>query len=73
VNVSGRLRALASDGSIPPMPGWRWIHTPGHAAGHVDRALIAGDAFISTAQESAYSAIMQSPEMHGPPMYFTPD
>jgi hypothetical protein len=35
--------------------------------------LIAGDAFITTRQESAYAAIAQTPEMHGPPMYFTPD
>jgi glyoxylase-like metal-dependent hydrolase (beta-lactamase superfamily II) len=79
VNVGSRLRVLPAGGSVPPMPGWRWIHTPGHSAGHVsffrnnDRALIAGDAFITTAQESAYAAITQSPEMHGPPMYFTPD
>jgi glyoxylase-like metal-dependent hydrolase (beta-lactamase superfamily II) len=38
-----------------------------------DRMLIAGDAFITTRQESAYAAITQAPEMHGPPMYFTPD
>jgi glyoxylase-like metal-dependent hydrolase (beta-lactamase superfamily II) len=61
------------------MPGWRWIATPGHSPGHVslwreaDRTLIAGDAFVTTRQESAYSAIMQTPEIHGPPMYFTPD
>ncbi len=79
VNVGTRLRALPADGSVPPMPSWRWIHTPGHSAGHVsffrngDRALIAGDAFVTTAQESVYSAITQAPEMHGPPMYFTPD
>ena len=35
------------------MPGWRWIHTPGHTAGHVslyrdsDRTLLAGDAFVT--------------------------
>jgi glyoxylase-like metal-dependent hydrolase (beta-lactamase superfamily II) len=61
------------------MMGWRWLHTPGHAPGHIslwreaDRLLIAGDAFITTRQESAYAAITQAPEMHGPPMYFTPD
>jgi glyoxylase-like metal-dependent hydrolase (beta-lactamase superfamily II) len=61
------------------MPGWRWIATPGHAAGHVslfreaDRTLIAGDAFVTTNQESAYAAITQEPEMHGPPMYLTTD
>jgi hypothetical protein len=35
--------------------------------------LIAGDAFITTRQESVYAAVTQAPEMHGPPMYFTPD
>jgi glyoxylase-like metal-dependent hydrolase (beta-lactamase superfamily II) len=79
VNVGAFLRALPDDGSVPPMPGWRWIHTPGHAPGHIslwreaDRCLLAGDAFVTTAQESVYSAVTQEPEMHGPPMYFTPD
>ena len=35
--------------------------------------LIAGDAFVTTAQESVYAVATQEPEMHGPPMYFTPD
>lgn len=79
INVSERLQTLPADGSVPFMPGWRWIHTPGHAPGHVslwreaDRALIVGDAFITTAQESVYAAATQRPELHGPPMYFTPD
>lgn len=77
VNVSGRLHDLPADGSVPEMPGWRWLHTPGHTPGHVsfwreaDRTIIAGDAFITTAQESAYSVAVQKPEMHGPPMYYT--
>lgn len=79
VNAGRWLRPFPADGSIPPMPGWRWIHTPGHTPGHVslwresDRTLIVGDAFITTAQESAYAVATQRPEMHGPPMYFTPD
>lgn len=73
------LRALPEDGSVPGMPGWTWVHTPGHTAGHVslwraaDRSLIVGDAFCTTKQESAYHAIIQDPELHGPPAYFTPD
>jgi len=61
------------------MEGWRWLHTPGHAPGHISlwnqsqRALVAGDAFITTRQESAYAVAVQKPEMHGPPQYFTPD
>ncbi|HYW64771.1 MAG TPA: MBL fold metallo-hydrolase [Bradyrhizobium sp.] len=79
VDVGERLRPLPDDGSVPGMPGWRWLHTPGHAPGHIsiwreaDRLLIAGDAFITTRQESVYAAVTQKPEMHGPPMYFTPD
>ena len=38
-----------------------------------DRTLIAGDAFVTTKQESAVAALTQRPEMHGPPTYFTPD
>lgn len=79
VEVGARLRNLPEDGSIPFMPGWRWIHTPGHSVGHVslwregDRTLVSGDAIVSTGQESAYDVAVQEPEMHGPPMYLTID
>lgn len=79
IDVSGRLRPLPEDGSVPGMPSWRWLHTPGHAPGHVslwrevDRALVVGDAFVTTAPESAYATAVQAPEMHGPPRYFTID
>ena len=79
VNVSRWLRSLPPDGRVPVMGGWQWIHTPGHTPGHVsfwrpsDRTLIAGDAFITTRQESAYAVALQKPEMHGPPMYYTQD
>ena len=79
IDVSHWLQPLPSDGSLPHLPGWRWIHTPGHTPGHIslwrerDRTIIAGDAFITTNQESAYAVAMQAEEMHGPPKYFTPD
>jgi glyoxylase-like metal-dependent hydrolase (beta-lactamase superfamily II) len=79
IDVSRWLAALPKDRTVPGMPGWEWVHTPGHAPGHVslwretDRAIIAGDAFITTDQESAYAVATQRPEMHGPPQYFTPD
>jgi glyoxylase-like metal-dependent hydrolase (beta-lactamase superfamily II) len=77
VDVGARLQALPDDGTVPGMPGWRWIHTRGHSVGHVslwreaDRTLIVGDAFVTTAQESAYAVAVQRPEIHGPPMYYT--
>lgn len=79
VDVSPWLQRLPQDGSIPPLPQWRWVHTPGHTPGHIslwresDRTLIAGDAVITTRQESAYAALTQEPEMHGPPAYYTQD
>ena len=77
VDVGARLRALPEDGSVPGTKDWRWLHTPGHAPGHVsfwrarDRTLVAGDAVVTTRQESAYAALTQAPEIHGPPAYFT--
>lgn len=73
------VRELPPDGSVPGLPGWRWIHTPGHTAGHVsyfreaDRTLLAGDAFCTTKQESFLAVATQRPELHGPPSYFTTD
>jgi glyoxylase-like metal-dependent hydrolase (beta-lactamase superfamily II) len=78
-NFGNRIRALPDDGTVPFMPGWRWVPTPGHSPGHVslfrekDRTLIAGDAVVTTRQESALAAITYRPELHGPPKYFTPD
>jgi glyoxylase-like metal-dependent hydrolase (beta-lactamase superfamily II) len=79
IDLGPRALKLPDDGSIPDMPGWRWVHTPGHSRGHVslfrdsDRFLFAGDAFVTTQQESLLSVLTQKKEIHGPPMYFTPD
>jgi glyoxylase-like metal-dependent hydrolase (beta-lactamase superfamily II) len=79
IDLGSRVHELPADGSVPGMLGWRWIPTPGHAPGHVslvrdsDRTLIAGDAFVTTKQESFIAALTQRSEMHGPPMYFTAD
>ena len=78
-DFGARVKPLPDDGSVPHMPGWRWIHTPGHTAGHIslfrddDRCLIAGDAFVTVKQESLYAVATQEREVHGPPAYFTPD
>jgi glyoxylase-like metal-dependent hydrolase (beta-lactamase superfamily II) len=80
IDLGDRVRVLPSDGSVPGMPSWRWIHTPGHSPGHVslysdgDRVLIAGDAFVTQKQESAWSVLTRSPQaVHRPPAYFTSD
>jgi glyoxylase-like metal-dependent hydrolase (beta-lactamase superfamily II) len=79
LNLGDRVQALPEDGSVPSLPGWRWVHTPGHTPGHVsffreaDRTLLAGDAFVTVAGESVLATWSQKQEVHGPPAYFTPD
>jgi glyoxylase-like metal-dependent hydrolase (beta-lactamase superfamily II) len=79
IDLGGRVKPLPSDGTVPHLPAFRWIHTPGHTPGHVslfrdrDRALIAGDAFTTVKQESIYSVFTQHKEISGPPRYLTPD
>jgi glyoxylase-like metal-dependent hydrolase (beta-lactamase superfamily II) len=64
---------------LPGLPGWRVINTPGHSPGHIsffreeDRTLIAGDAFVTTKQESFTAVLLQKEEVNGPPMYYTSD
>lgn len=79
INLGNQIEALPADGSVPYMDGFRWIHTPGHTPGHVsffreeDKALIAGDAFVTVRQEFLYKVLTQEQEISGPPRYFTPD
>lgn len=75
-----RARPLPDSGVVPGAPGWRWLHTPGHSRGHVsffrdaDRSLVAGDAFVTTVQESVRSALSFEPRLvRRPPAYYTPD
>jgi glyoxylase-like metal-dependent hydrolase (beta-lactamase superfamily II) len=79
INIGEQVEAFPQDGTIPHMPGWKWIHTPGHTPGHVslfreqDRTLIAGDAFVTVKQESLYKVLTQTQEISGPPRYYTTD
>jgi glyoxylase-like metal-dependent hydrolase (beta-lactamase superfamily II) len=79
INIGDHLHTYPGDNKAPFLEGWRIIHTPGHTAGHVslfresDGTLIAGDAFVTTKQESLRSVITQRKEIHGPPAYFTSD
>jgi len=79
VKLGTALRALPDDRTVPPLPRWRWIFTPGHSTGHTslwepeERTLVAGDALITTGQESLLEVLAQTPELHGPPRYLTTD
>lgn len=79
INLGENVQTLPKDGSVPHMPGFKWIHTPGHSPGHVsffresDRALIVGDAFVTVKQEYLYKVLTQEQEISGPPRYLTTD
>ncbi|MFC3199986.1 MBL fold metallo-hydrolase [Parapedobacter deserti] len=78
-DLNGRITALNKDGSLPHLLSWRYLHTPGHAPGHIslfrdtDSVLIVGDAFVTTRQESVFSILFQKMQLSGPPKYFTYD
>jgi glyoxylase-like metal-dependent hydrolase (beta-lactamase superfamily II) len=79
IDVQEYLRELPEDGTVPHLPDWRYVHTPGHTPGHIslfrekDGVLIAGDAVVTTKQESIFSVMSQKRVLSGPPKYFTPD
>ncbi|WP_409276070.1 MBL fold metallo-hydrolase [Neobacillus sp. SCS-31] len=79
IDLGNNVETLPADGTVPHMPGFKWIHTPGHAPGHVslfrekDGALIAGDAFVTVKQEYLYKVFTQELEISGPPRYLTTD
>ena len=55
--VNEAVRELPNE-TLPGMPDWRWLHTPGHSPGHIslfrssDGVLIAGDAFATVDMDS---------------------
>ncbi|MBM4761900.1 MBL fold metallo-hydrolase [Bacillus sp. B15-48] len=79
ISLGDNVEALPSDGTVSQMPGFRWIHTPGHTEGHVsffrdqDKTLIVGDAFVTVKQEYLYKVLTQEKEISGPPRYLTTD
>lgn len=78
INIWNHITVLPEE-SVPGLPEWKWIHTPGHSPGHIslyresDGVLIAGDAFVTTKAESAFSVMLQTKKISGPPKYFTTD
>jgi glyoxylase-like metal-dependent hydrolase (beta-lactamase superfamily II) len=79
IDLGKNVHMLPSDGTVPHMPNFKWIHTPGHTPGHIslfreqDHALIVGDAFVTVKQEYLYKVLTQEQEISGPPRYLTTD
>jgi glyoxylase-like metal-dependent hydrolase (beta-lactamase superfamily II) len=79
IDIGSKAHALPDDHTIPFMPNWKWIHTPGHSDGHIsmfrndDHAMIVGDAFVTVIQDELYKVFTQEKEIGGPPRYLTLD
>jgi glyoxylase-like metal-dependent hydrolase (beta-lactamase superfamily II) len=78
-DFSERLRELPADGGFPALPGWRWLHTPGHTPGHVslyrgaDGVLLAADAFATMNLDSWSAYLTREREFSRPSPPFTFD
>src|SRR6266545_1888885 len=52
-SITDVVRPLDPQGSVPGLPGWEWLPTPGHTPGHVvylrprDGVVVAGDAALT--------------------------
>jgi glyoxylase-like metal-dependent hydrolase (beta-lactamase superfamily II) len=79
IDLGGRVHVLPLNGVVPGLPAWQWLLTDGHSPGHVsfyrelDRTLIAGDAVVTTRQESTIDVLLQRRIVWRPPAYFTCD
>jgi glyoxylase-like metal-dependent hydrolase (beta-lactamase superfamily II) len=68
--LSDLVQPLTLDSDDTPyLPGWRWLHVPGHAPGQValfreaDRTLLGADAFATANHESVPSLLLQRPQI----------
>jgi glyoxylase-like metal-dependent hydrolase (beta-lactamase superfamily II) len=78
-SLEGVVRPLDPHDSVPGLPDWELILTPGHTPGHVaffrplDKVLITGDALVTRDLNSLTGALSGRPQVAGPPWYTTWD
>ncbi len=81
-NLKEVVQAFDPGATIPGLPDWQCIHTPGHTPGHValfrttDRVLITGDAIVTADLNSFLGALLwglrlNKQRVSGPPWYST--
>jgi len=80
IDVGDRAQVLMNPTDVPLLSEWTLIETPGHPPGHTSLfresdgvLVVAGDAFITTNQESAAAALMKPVHIQSLPIYFTHD
>ncbi|WP_310393476.1 MBL fold metallo-hydrolase [Hymenobacter sp.] len=69
-NLGTRVQALnPADPAAPYLPGWRWLHVPGHAPGQLaffreaDRTLLGADAFATCHHDSIPAVLLNRPQI----------
>ncbi|MBC8104019.1 MAG: SDR family NAD(P)-dependent oxidoreductase [Cytophagales bacterium] len=76
-NLGSWIRPLPADGTVPGLPDWQWLHTPGHTPGHVsllreaDGVLLAGDAVTTMDLDSWSAQATERQEVQRPPTPLT--
>ncbi len=81
-SIKDVVRAFAPSASVPDLPDWECIPTPGHTPGHVaffrtgDGVLITGDAIVTADLNSfwgfmSWSLRLNKQRVSGPPWYST--
>ncbi len=79
IDLGNRVKSIGENGEIAELPEWKFIHTPGHTAGHVslfrasDKTLLAGDALATMNLDSWASQLTEKQEFCRPPAPFTTD
>jgi glyoxylase-like metal-dependent hydrolase (beta-lactamase superfamily II) len=78
-DITDVVQPLDRQAGVPGLPGWAWVHTPGHTPGHVaylrrrDGVLIAGDAALSVDLNSLGGVLLGRQRVAGPPRSTTWD
>jgi len=73
------MQELPANHSVPHLPSWTYIESPGHTPGHVafwreaDGVLLTGDAFVTTRQMNGPAMSQMDVHISGPPKFFTID
>ena len=81
-SIKDVVRVFDPNGTVPSLPDWECIPTPGHTPGHVaffrtsDRVLITGDAIVTVNLNSFWGFLLWSLRINrqrisGPPWYST--
>lgn len=76
-DITAVVHPLEPDGTVPGLPDWRWVATPGHTPGHVaylragDGVLLTVDAVVTVDLNSPTGWLTTRQRPAGPPRYST--